>query len=97
MPIVILSGRTSGISMRACSVPELVSRSLPAMSKVVAVVLVLLIFKVMLPRRVRRSTTSITPYGSVFDVAVPTELACSMLCYAPGEKRPEHEHASSRR
>lgn len=50
------------------------------MTKAVVLLLGILLFRVLLPRRQRRTNTAVTPYGSVFDVAIPAELACSGLC-----------------
>jgi hypothetical protein len=50
------------------------------MTKAIVLLLGILFFRAGLPRRERRTNTTITPYGSVFDVAVPTDLACSELC-----------------
>jgi hypothetical protein len=50
------------------------------MTRAIVLLLALLFFKAVLPRRERRTIGKITPYGSVFDVAVPADLACSPLC-----------------
>jgi len=47
------------------------------MSKAIVLLLAMLFFRVVLPRRQRRTSTTTAPYGSVFDVAVPSKLACS--------------------
>ena len=60
------------------------------MTKVVVLLLAIPILKVMLPRRKGRTGKN-SPYQSVFDVPVPSELACSELCYAPSETR--HQEA----
>lgn len=49
------------------------------MIKAIVLLLGILLFRVMLPRRQRRTNATISPYGSVFDVAVPDELARSGL------------------
>jgi hypothetical protein len=49
------------------------------MIKAILLLVAILLFRAMLPRRQRRTNTTITPYGSVFDVPVPAELACSEL------------------
>jgi len=67
------------------------------MSKVLVILLAIVLFKMMLPRRARRTHTSITPYGSVFDVPVPSDLACSTLCYAASQTRHSHGHANGER
>ena len=50
------------------------------MTRAIVLLLGILIFRATLPRRERRTDTTVTPYGSVFDVAVPADLACSPLC-----------------
>ena len=50
------------------------------MTRAIVLLLGILFFRAALPRRERRTNTTITPYGSVFDVDVPAELACSELC-----------------
>jgi hypothetical protein len=50
------------------------------MSKGIVLLVAIFLFRIMLPRRQRRTNTTITPYGSVFDVAVPPDVACSALC-----------------
>jgi len=50
------------------------------MTRVLILLLAIVFFKAVLPRRERRSITGVTPYGSVFDIAVPVDLACSALC-----------------
>ena len=67
------------------------------MTRVVVLLLAIPVLKIMLPRRVRRTNTSITPYGSVFDVPVPADLACSSMWYAPGQTRRKHEHTKGER
>jgi hypothetical protein len=47
------------------------------MTKALVLLLAILFFRIVLPRQQRRTNTTITPYGSVFDVEVPAELACS--------------------
>ncbi len=49
------------------------------MTKAILLVVAILFFRMMLPRRQRRSSTSITPYQSVFDVEVPVDLACAAV------------------
>lgn len=49
------------------------------MTKAIVLLVAIFFFRIALPRRQRRTNTTITPYGSVFDVAVPAELACSAL------------------
>lgn len=49
------------------------------MTKIVVLFIAVFFFRIMLPRRQRRSNITVTPYGSVFDVEVPADVACSEL------------------
>ena len=49
------------------------------MTKAILLLVAILLFRLMLPRRRRRSGTAVTPYQSVFDVAVPADVACAGL------------------
>ena len=50
------------------------------MVKAILLLVGFLVFRALLPRRERRTNITVTPYGSVFDMAVPADLACSPLC-----------------
>lgn len=56
------------------------SCSLYAMNRVILILFAILLLKVMLPARKRRTNSSVKPYSSVFDAAVPADLSCSPLC-----------------
>jgi hypothetical protein len=50
------------------------------MMRAIVLIVAIVLFRAVLPRHSRRSITGVTPYGSVFDAAVPAELVCSPLC-----------------
>jgi len=78
--MVKVSGQPPGDWLMAHEACRRRSRSLFAMNRLIVAVLVILLLKVMLPRRTRWTASSVRPYSSVFDTAVPTDVACSPLC-----------------
>jgi hypothetical protein len=53
------------------------------MIKAILLLVGFVVFRVLLPRRERRTNITVTPYGSVFDTAVPADVLASAAIVSP--------------
>jgi hypothetical protein len=53
------------------------------MIKAILLLVGFVVFRVLLPRRERRTNVTVTPYGSVFDMAVPSGVLASAAIGSP--------------